>query len=275
MEGLVLHNALGGITLKDEDNERVWVQAGGGVPWHSLVLWCIEHGYGGIENLSLIPGTVGAAPIQNIGAYGVELKDCFYELEAVELTTGVLRKFNAQDCAFGYRDSIFKQALKGQFLISSLCLQLSKNPNYNTSYGAIKEIIGNKVLNLQNLSKAVIAIRRSKLPDPQLIGNAGSFFKNPIIPRSQYEELCQRYPNLPSYPTEQPEALKIPAGWLIEQAGWKGKRQGNAGVHHQQALVLVNYGQAKGTEILTLAQDIKADIWERFGVEITPEVNIW
>lgn len=273
--GLVLHNAMQGIKILSEDSESVWVRSAGGVIWHELVLWCIQQGYAGIENLSLIPGTVGAAPIQNIGAYGVELKDVFYELEAIELSSGLKRTFNKEEAQFAYRDSIFKKDWKGKLFISSVTLQLNKKPIFNTSYGDIISTLGNKTVNLKNLSDAVIQIRRSKLPDPKEIGNAGSFFKNPIIPKSQYQQLLERYPNLPSYPIDGlPDLVKVPAGWLIDQAGWKGKRFGAVGVHAKQALVLVNYGAGTGAQIWQLAQDIQADVLDKYGIEISAEVNV-
>ena len=276
VEGLLMHNALKGIELIDEDSKSVWVKVAGGEIWHDLVRWCIERGYGGIENLSLIPGTVGAAPIQNIGAYGVELKDVFYTLEAVELVSGRILAFDKTACCFGYRDSVFKNEWKGRLLIRSLTLQLSKQPVFNSSYGAIKEILGEQPITLRSLSDAVINIRSSKLPDPKKIGNAGSFFKNPIIPTAQFEILQAQYPNLPSYPVEgQSDMIKVPAGWLIEQAGWKGKQIGEVGVHARQALVLVNYGKGKGAEIWKLATEIQADILNKFGIALSTEVNIW
>lgn len=276
VEGLLLHNALRGIELVEEDSQFVWIRANGGELWHELVLWCIERGYGGIENLSLIPGTVGAAPIQNIGAYGVELKDVFYELHAIELQSGNRRTFDKEACRFGYRDSIFKKEWKDKLLISSVTLQLRKNPVFNTSYGDIKTFLGEKPITLKSLSEAVIHIRSSKLPNPKEIGNAGSFFKNPMIPKNHYLSLLASYPTLPSYPVEgQDNLVKIPAGWLIDRAGWKGKRVGEVGVHTQQALVLVNYGKGTGAQIWQLAMEIQADIFDTFGIELHPEVNVW
>ncbi len=275
LEVFLLWNQLKGIKKLDEDQEYVWIEAAAGENWHQLVLWCIERGYAGIENLSLIPGSVGAAPIQNIGAYGVELKDVFYELDAVHLDNGQMHSFDREACRFGYRNSIFKEELKGQYCITAIRLQLYKKPRFNTSYGAIQNALGDKPLTIQNLSEAIIQIRQSKLPDPNAIGNAGSFFKNPIIDREQYEQLLEEYPQLPSYPVEDPKKIKVPAAWLIDQAGWKGKRRGDAAVHHKQALVLVNLGKAKGTEIWQLAMDIQADVQEKYGIVLEPEVNIW
>jgi UDP-N-acetylmuramate dehydrogenase len=273
--GLLIKMAIPGIDVVEEDKAQVWVRVGAGVDWHELVMHCITRGYGGIENLSLIPGTVGAAPLQNIGAYGVEIKDVFASLEAVEVATGDRRTFGLADCHFGYRSSVFKHELKGQYIITSVTFLLQKHPVVNTSYGAITETLSRKGVTaptIRDVSEAVIDIRRSKLPDPQQIGNAGSFFKNPVIPRTQYEALLADYPTLPGYPAE--DAVKVPAGWLIEQCGWKGKRLGNVGVHNRQALVLVHFGGGKGESLVALAQDIKASVLQKFGITIEPEVNM-
>lgn len=275
IEAVVIKNSLKGIYILEEDSEYVYIKAAGGENWHEFVLWCIERNFAGVENLSLIPGTVGAAPIQNIGAYGVELKDVFYELEAVELSSGLTKTFSWSDCRFGYRDSIFKQELKGLYFICSVTFRLSKQPIYKISYGDIQNIIGDRPLSIKIISDAVIQIRSSKLPDPKIIGNAGSFFKNPVIAISLFQSLIEKHPSLPSYPTDIENNVKIPAGWLIEQAGWKGRRIGNIGVHEKQALVLVNYGNGKGSEIWQLAKDIQADIFSKFAVNIEPEVNVW
>jgi len=272
---LLVKNNFKGIEIVNEGEDDVLVKAAGGENWHELVLWCIDRNLAGIENLSLIPGTVGAAPIQNIGAYGVELKDVFYELEAVNLETGDSRTFSLEECHFGYRDSIFKQELKGKYFIISVTLRLSRNAFFKIAYGDLKNVLGNATLTISAISNAVIKIRTSKLPDPKEIGNAGSFFKNPVIPIHQFRTLLEKYPELPSYPAPSSDMVKIPAGWLIERAGWKGYKRGNIGVHEKQALVLVNYGGGKGSEIYQLALDIKADVFEKFGVEIEPEVNIW
>lgn len=276
--GLVVKNELKGIELVSEDNNHVYVRSGAGEVWHNFVLWCISNNYAGIENLSLIPGNVGASPMQNIGAYGVEIKDTFYELEAVNLETGELKKFNNADCEFGYRESVFKNIYKDRFIITSVTYKLNKRPNFNTSYGAIEqelEKMGVKDLSIKAISDAVIAIRSSKLPDPKKIGNSGSFFKNPVIPNEQYEKLKTQFPNVSAYPAE-PDMTKIAAGWLIEQAGWKGKTLGDGtyGVHKLQALVLVNYGGATGQQIYQLSQDIIDSVKEKFGVELHREVNI-
>lgn len=275
-QGLVVKNNLKGIELVAEDEEQVLIRAYGGENWHEFVLWCLENNYYGIENLSLIPGTVGAAPIQNIGAYGVELKDVFNRLSAVHLETGELHSFDYADCQFAYRNSVFKQKLKHKYCIVEVVLRLSKTARSNTRYGAIQTIL--KERGIENpspkaVSRAVIHIRQQKLPDPKKIGNAGSFFKNPIISERQYEKLKQDFPYLPSYATKN-EQIKLPAAWLIEQANWKGKRFGDAGVHQEHALVLVNYGKAEGKSIKNLALDIAYDIERRFGILLTPEVDI-
>jgi len=275
VDALVIHNALKGIELFGTKGDDVFVKAAGGELWHDLVLWCIERGYAGIENLSLIPGSVGAAPIQNIGAYGVELENLFYSLEAVELASGEIHNFGLEDCRFGYRDSIFKQELKGKYFINAVTLRLGKKPVFNTSYGDIQKILGDKPLSIKNISDAVIQIRSSKLPNPKEIGNAGSFFKNPVILKSQFQALLESYASLPSYASGDEDTVKIPAGWLIEQAGWKGRRIGEVGVHAQQALVLLNYGKGKGRDILNLAKEVQVAILEKFGINIEPEVNIW
>jgi UDP-N-acetylmuramate dehydrogenase len=252
------------------------IEIGGGVGWHELVLWCLENDLGGIENLSLIPGTVGAAPIQNIGAYGVELKDVFVKLEAINLQTLENQTFTYNDCRFGYRESIFKQDLKGRFLITKVYLKLTqKDHKIQTNYGDIQRVLSEKnILNptIRDVSNAVISIRQSKLPDPTVIGNAGSFFKNPEIPQTQFDALKNAHPNIVGYPTE--KGVKVAAGWLIEQCGWKGKRVGEVGVHERQALVLVNYGNGKGLEIKQLAQDIQNSILEKFGIGLSAEVNM-
>ncbi|MFH5831149.1 UDP-N-acetylmuramate dehydrogenase [Halalkalibaculum sp. DA384] len=276
VKGLVLHISIKGIHKVREDKNHVWVRSGAGVIWHDLVLHCVERGWGGIENLSLIPGTVGAAPIQNIGAYGAELKDVFESLEAVETETGEVRTFTYDECRFGYRDSIFKNELKGKYIITHCTLRLSRHPEVNTSYGAIQARLEERGVTdptIRDISETVIDIRRSKLPDPDALGNAGSFFKNPVVSKEKYDQLKRRYPEIPGYPLEGP-VVKVPAGWLIEETGWKGKVVGNAGTYHNQALVIVNHGGATGTEILQLAEKVKTAVHERFGIELEPEVNI-
>ncbi|HEY8402528.1 MAG TPA: UDP-N-acetylmuramate dehydrogenase [Cytophagaceae bacterium] len=275
-EGLALLNKIKGIEIVNEDKDFVYLKSGGGEVWHDLVLYTIDKNLGGIENLSLIPGSVGASPIQNIGAYGVELKDAFHSLEAIEIKTGHKKVFTIQECQFGYRNSIFKTSLKGQYIITSVTLQLRKKPVFNTSYGAIQstlEEMGVQTLSVKAISDAVIHIRRSKLPDPAEIGNAGSFFKNPEIPEEQFIELQKKYPEIPCYKTV-PGMVKVPAGWLNEQCGWKGKTIGKAGVHKNQALVLVNYGGAKGSEIKDLAIAIQQSVKEKFGIGLEMEVNL-
>ncbi len=275
-DGLVLHVSIKGKEIFKEDEEFVWLQIGAGENWHETVLYCVDKGWGGIENLSLIPGTVGAAPIQNIGAYGVELQEVFESLEAVELASGEKRTFNKQDCRFGYRDSIFKNELKGKYVVTEVTLKLSKNPSVNTSYGAISSELENRGIknpDIRDLSNVVIDIRNSKLPNPEDLGNAGSFFKNPIVSKQKYAHLRQQYPSMPGYELNTIET-KIPAGWLIEEAGLKGKVFGKAGTYKQQALVIVNHGGASGQEILELANKIRTAVKNKFGIELVPEVNI-
>ena len=277
IEGLVLKNEILGIKVLKKNKHTIDLKVGGGENWHTFVLWCIQHGYGGIENLSLIPGTVGASPIQNIGAYGVELKDVFIKLDAIEIATGKKKVFTKADCQFGYRDSIFKKILKGQYFITAVYMRLTHQAHQlNMDYGAIKTILAKRKIDnpsIKAISDAIIHIRSTKLPDPAELGNSGSFFKNPKISRSQFEQLQKRFPNIVFYdlPNNQ---VKVPAGWLIEQCGWKGKRVGNTGAHAKQALVLVNYGGATGNEIKALAYDIVDSVQERFGIKLTPEVNI-
>lgn len=275
-EGVVLQNGIRGIEVVREDEDEVYIKAGGGEVWHDFVLYALQQNYGGVENLSLIPGTVGAAPLQNIGAYGVELKDVFHELEAVHLQSGELQTFDNATCKFGYRESVFKHELKGQFVVTSVTFRLYKKHTLNTSYGAISTTLEEMQVqqpSIQDVSAAVCHIRQSKLPDPKQIGNAGSFFKNPEIPVEQFELLKAQYPHIPSYPISA-TTVKIPAGWLIEQCGWKGKVINNYGVHKNQALVLVNYGGARGEHVRQLAYDIIASVEEKFGIRLHPEVNI-
>lgn len=275
-DGLVIRNALKGICVVEENETTVIVEASGGEVWHTLVMFAVERGWGGIENLSLIPGTVGAAPMQNIGAYGVELTQVFDSLTAVHIETGEQRIFHHADCHFGYRESVFKNVFRNQYFIISVRLRLQKVPLLNISYGAIRDVLAQKNIvhpRVQDVSDAVIAIRRSKLPDPVVLGNAGSFFKNPEIPEGAFTELQRTFPGIPGYPASKGHT-KVPAGWLIEQCGWKGKRVGNTGAHKDQALVLVNYGGATGEEILSLAKSIQESVQHRFGVSIIPEVNI-
>lgn len=274
--GLVIQNKIEGIEIVREDADHVWVKAGGGVVWHEFVLYTVQHGWGGVENLSLIPGTVGAAPMQNIGAYGVEIKDSFEELEAISLEDYSIRRFSRDECRFGYRDSIFKREAKGKYLIVSVTFRLFKKPILNTTYGAIEQELSAMGVNqptITDVSSAVIQIRRSKLPDPALIGNAGSFFKNPEVEFAHYEKIKSEHPGLVAYPASHGK-MKLAAGWLIEQCGWKGKQVGNVGMHSKQALVLVNYGNATGPELLEHAKKVQKSVLEKFGVLLEMEVNI-
>lgn len=277
IEALVMHINLKGISVVEENEDEVQIKIMAGENWHELVLWSLDQGYGGLENLSLIPGSVGTAPIQNIGAYGVELKDVFIGCTAMELESGELIAFDHEACQFGYRDSIFKNEAKGKYIITSVTLKLTKqNHILNTGYGAIEaELKKNGIVypTIHDISKAVITIRQSKLPDPKEIGNSGSFFKNPVVSKKAYEKLKKVHPEAPSYEVDK-DHVKVPAGWLIEQCGFKGKRYGNAGVHDKQALVLVNHGNALGGEILELAQLIHQEVDKKFKIRINPEVNI-
>ncbi len=275
-DGLVLKNDLKGIELINEDKDHYYVKVQAGENWHQFVLYCLKNNYAGIENLSLIPGNVGASPMQNIGAYGVEIKDVFHELEAFHLSDHAIVKFNLADCEFGYRESVFKKKNKGQFVILNVTFRLLKRPVFHTSYGAVEQELtkmGTQELSIQTISKAVINIRSSKLPDPATIGNAGSFFKNPVIPKTQYEELKKLFPSIPGYAVGD-EYVKLAAGWLIEQCGWKGYRKDDAGCYDKQALVLVNYGNATGEEIFTLSQSIIESVAIKFNVILEREVNI-
>ncbi|HRI78207.1 MAG TPA: UDP-N-acetylmuramate dehydrogenase [Cyclobacteriaceae bacterium] len=277
-DGLVLASAIKGIEIIQENDDYVVLKAGSGENWHGVVMHCVNHLWGGIENLSLIPGTCGAAPMQNIGAYGVEIKNVIENVNGIDLDTGHERTFNNSECQFSYRESVFKQALKEKYFISSITLRLTKkNHHFNTQYGAIKDMLKQKnidVPTLRDISDAVISIRQSKLPDPSVIGNAGSFFKNPTLTQNAFAELKHAYPTIPSYPSDN-QNVKVAAGWLIEQCGWKGKKLGNVGVHPHQALVLVNYGGGKGEEILELAKKIQASVSEKFSIALTTEVNIF
>lgn len=276
VEGLVLKNEIKGIDKVKEDEQYIYVRAGAGENWHQFVLHCIQNNWAGVENLSLIPGNVGASPMQNIGAYGVEVKDVFHELKAWHLQEKCNYTFSLKDCEFGYRESVFKRKYKGQFVITSVCFKLRKQPVFNTSYGAIEQelqAMGIKELTIKAISDAVIRIRSSKLPNPAEIGNAGSFFKNPTIARENYESLKQRFPGIVGY--DNPDgSVKLAAGWLIEQCNWKGFREGDAGVHAKQALVLVNYGNATGEQLYDLSSRIVESVNEKFGVALEREVNL-
>jgi UDP-N-acetylmuramate dehydrogenase len=277
VDGLVLKIDIRGINEVKEDSSHVYVNAGAGENWHGFVEYTMNRNWGGLENLSLIPGNVGAAPIQNIGAYGVELKDIFYELEAFDRKEKKVYSFGVNDCRFDYRNSIFKSAGKGRYIILNVTFLLNKNPVLNTSYGAIREELkkmGVRSPTIRDVSKAVIKIRRSKLPDPAEIGNAGSFFKNPIVDQAHFLSLSSKYADMPAYPHED-QSVKLAAGWLIEQCGWKGYRRGDAGVHKNQALVLVNYGKATGSEIFDLSEKIKKSVHTKFSIQLEREVNIF
>ncbi|MCE4216917.1 UDP-N-acetylmuramate dehydrogenase [Aquirufa antheringensis] len=276
-EALVVKISIPGISVVKEDADFVWLKGGAGVVWDEFVQYAVNHGWSGLENLSLIPGTVGAAPMQNIGAYGAEIKDTFASLEALNLQTLAIEVFDAKACAFGYRESFFKRAGKGLYLIGSVTFKLSKKPSVKTSYGAIQEVLATKGItqpSIRDVADAVIEIRKSKLPDPKEIGNSGSFFKNPTVSASEASRLMAEFPGIPNYPVEGSTEVKFPAGWFIEKAGWKGFRRGDAGVHAKQALVLVNYGEATGAEILALSEEIKQSIKDTFGVSLETEVNI-
>lgn len=273
-DGLIVKIETKGIEVLDEDDEYVYVKAEAGEVWDDLVNYCISRGYGGIENLSLIPGTVGSSPIQNIGAYGVELKDVFYMLEAVSLRTGEIREFYREECQFDYRYSVFKGVYKGVYLILSVIFKLSKKPLLNLSYSAVEQEINrlDLPLNIASVSQAIINIRRSKLPDPFEIGNAGSFFKNPLVSKDVFMSIKQKHGDIPYFITD--EEYKLAAGWMIEKCGWKGYREGDAGVHEKQALVLVNYGTSTGKQIKYLAEKISDSVYYHFGIQLEPEVNI-
>jgi len=274
-DGTVLKNNIQGIRIIKEDENHSFIKVGAGVPWHEFVLWSLENKLSGIENLSLIPGSCGAAPMQNIGAYGVELKSVFHELQALKIEDRSLHRFKNEDCNFGYRYSVFKGPLKGKFIITDVTFKLNKKHHLNTWYGAIEQELSDLKLeaNIYNISNAIINIRKRKLPDPNKIGNSGSFFKNPVISNKQFEKLKKQFPNIVGYPLKS-EVTKLAAGWLIDNAGWKGFRKDDIGVHKNQALVLVNYGKGKGHKIWELSEDIKKSIYDKFGIELEREVNI-
>jgi len=277
VDKLVIHLNTKGIEVVQENSNDILIKVQAGENWHEFVLWCIDHNYGGVENLSLIPGNIGTAPIQNIGAYGVELKDSMHNLEALEIDTLTTKTFTNKNCEFGYRNSVFKNELKGKYIITSVTFKLTKNTHkLNSSYGAIRsELDKGNIINptIKDISKAIIAIRQSKLPDPKEIGNSGSFFKNPIISTTDFKNLQKTYPDAPHYVVSKNE-IKVPAGWLVEQCGFKGKRFGDAGVHKKQALVLVNYNNATGKEIFELSKKIQKTVLEKFEIQLDAEVNI-
>ncbi|HOZ15770.1 MAG TPA: UDP-N-acetylmuramate dehydrogenase [Tenuifilaceae bacterium] len=273
-DGVIINPAIQGITLMEDMPEDVVLRAGAGVNWDTFVDYCVERGLGGVENLSNIPGNVGAAPIQNIGAYGVEAKDTIVKIEGIQIDSRKVVELNNSECRFDYRDSVFKQELKGKFVVTYVWFKLSKNAVLQTNYGNLDDELsrlGERTL--RTVRQAVINIRTAKLPDPNIIGNAGSFFKNPIVEISQFNAIKLKYPNVPSYPVSE-SFVKIPAGWLIEQCGWKGKQVGNCGVHANQALVIVNYGNSTGAEILNFAQSIQKSVEQTFSVKLEMEVNV-
>jgi UDP-N-acetylmuramate dehydrogenase len=276
-DGLIIKNRIKGIEIIDETDNDVIIKSYSGENWHQFVMHCIKNNWGGIENLSLIPGTVGAAPMQNIGAYGVELENSFVQLEALNLETMELETFSKEKCQFGYRESVFKRRLKNQYFIFSVSFKLQKKPISHIDYGDIKLRLSEcgiepEKASIKDISDAIIFIRQSKLPDPKVLGNSGSFFKNPTVTKEHFAKLQEKYPDIKGF--DQTNGIKIPAAWLIEKRGWKGKRVGNTGSHEKQALVLVNYGQANGPEVWQLAQSIISDISTHFQIDLEPEVNI-
>lgn len=273
-QGVILHSAIKGWQVVDEDEECVHLRVGAGVVWDELVAYTVAQGWGGMENLSLIPGEVGASAVQNIGAYGMEAKDLIETVDTIEIATGTSRTFACEECGYAYRQSVFKSELKGKFVVTHVTYRLQKNPVFHLDYGNIRaelERMGEGI-SLDTIRRAVIRIRESKLPDPQVMGNAGSFFMNPIVPRAVMEHIREAYPQMPFYEVDT-ERVKIPAGWMIEQCGWKGRALGRAAVHDKQALVLVNLGGATGREIIALSDAVRHDVKEKFGVDIHPEVN--
>jgi UDP-N-acetylmuramate dehydrogenase len=273
--GLVIRNEMLGISVVREDAQHIYVRAAAGENWHLFVLYCIRNNFAGVENLSLIPGSVGASPIQNIGAYGVEIKDVFYELEAYSRDDNTLTTFSNNDCQFGYRESVFKRKYKGRFVITSVTFKLNKTPVFQTSYGALQqelEKMGVQHLSIAAISQAIVHIRQSKLPDPGTLGNAGSFFKNPTISATKFQNLQKEFTGIPGFPAN--DQVKVAAGWLIEQCGWKGYRKGDAGCYEKQALVLVNYGKAKGEDIFNLSTEIMHSVEAKFGIVLEREVNV-
>nr|WP_306435319.1 UDP-N-acetylmuramate dehydrogenase [Phocaeicola coprophilus] len=273
-EGLILHSAIKGYTVVKETEEEVEVRVGAGEVWDDFVAYTVANGWYGAENLSLIPGEVGASAVQNIGAYGVEAKDLIVSVDTFGLETGEERRFMQEECRYAYRESVFKQELKGKYAVTFVTYRLKKHPVFHLEYGNIRAELEKQgcQVDLENVRRIIIAIRQAKLPDPKVLGNAGSFFMNPVVPKMQLEALLAQYPDMPHYPVDEAH-VKIPAGWMIDRCGWKGKRVGHAGVHEKQALVLVNCGGATGKEVMHLAEEIVASVRERFGVTIRPEVN--
>ena len=273
-DGMILHSAIKGFEVVSENEDEVLVRAGAGEVWDDFVAYTVEKGWYGAENLSLIPGEVGASAVQNIGAYGVEAKDLIVKVDTLEVETGKERVFGNDDCGYAYRESVFKHALKGKYIVTHVTYRLSKHPSYRLDYGNVRAELEKRgcELTLENVRRTIIDIRESKLPDPKVQGNAGSFFMNPIVPRPLFEELLGKYPSMPFYEVDA-ERVKIPAAWMIDQCGWKGKQLGHAGVHSKQALVLVNCGGATGREIIALSEEIQRSVFDKFGVRISPEVN--
>lgn len=270
-EGVILHSRIGGIEVTAEDEETVRVRVGAGVVWDDFVAYCVEHGWYGTENLSLIPGEVGASAVQNIGAYGVEVKDLISSVETVNIQ-GVKRVFQIDECGYSYRNSIFKRPEMKQVFVTYVCFRLSKKEHYTLDYGTIRQELGDCPVDLKTLRQVIIRIRESKLPDPKVLGNAGSFFMNPVVPRGVFEALQKQYPQMPFYELDA-DRIKIPAGWMIDRCGWKGKSLGPAAVHDKQALVLVNRGGATGADIVALSDAVRTSVREKFGIDIHPEVN--
>ena len=272
--GIILHSAIKGVEVISEDADEVIVRAGAGEVWDDFVAYTVERGWYGAENLSLIPGEVGASAVQNIGAYGMEAKDLIVKVETVEVATGDVRVFNNEECGYAYRESVFKHSLKGQYIVTKVSYRLSKTPSFHLDYGNVRAELEKRgcELTLSNVRQTIIDIREAKLPDPKVQGNAGSFFMNPIVPRAQFESLLAVYPQMPHYEVDA-ERVKVPAAWMIDQCGWKGKRLGNAGVHDKQALVLVNVGGATGEEVIRLSEAIQKSVFDKFGISISPEVN--
>lgn len=275
-DGLVIHNLLGGIEVLREEGDHVWLRVASGENWHEIVMYAVGKGLGGIENLALIPGSAGATPVQNIGAYGVEIKDTIETVRTIEIATGETRVFAHDECKFGYRTSIFKTDLHGQYFITGITLKLTKNKQPTAHYASLDTMLADKGITeptIRDIAESVIAIRQSKLPDPAVLGNAGSFFKNPEVNRDLFEKIHALHPDMPFYEMDNGQ-VKIPGGWLIDTAGWRGRREGDVGSHEKQALVLVNYGSATGAEVATFAHAIQTDIREKFGIDLEPEVTI-
>ena len=271
-KGTVLHSAIRGMEVVAENDSHVWVKVGAGEVWDDFVSHCVAGGWYGAENLSAIPGEVGASAVQNIGADGVEVKDLITEVETLEIASGTERCFAVEECKYAYRMSVFKKELKGRFIVTYVTYKLAKNPFFHVDYGNLRTELEGKELNLTNVREAICHIRAEKLPDPRKQGNAGSFFMNPVVERLVFEKLKAEYPSMPYYDVNE-EYVKIPAGWMIDQCGWKGRTEGNAGVHDKQALVLVNRGGATGAEIMHLAERVQQDVFRKFGINIHPEVN--